>query len=177
MDLYNALIAKKENSKVLQIRQDNGKVKTISGTGEVKIESVTLHNKKNETIDYLSVGESVVLRVKVKIYAPIPKLVLGYAIKDRLGQTIFGTNTHYYDKIVENLAKGDRVEYSFAFPANLGVGSYSIAIAAHADDTHISSNYEWQDQALVFEVANVKHKEFVGIAWIPPEMEISHVKS
>ncbi len=176
MDFYNALIAQKENSKVSQVLQDNGKVKTISGTGEATIEFIALYNTQNQIIEYVSVGEQVILKVKVKIHAFIPKLVLGYAIKDRRGQTVFGTNTYHYDKVVENTTNGDLVEYSFAFPANLGVGSYSIAVAAHADGTHISSNYEWQDQALIFEVANATHNEFVGIAWIPPIMEINHVK-
>jgi lipopolysaccharide transport system ATP-binding protein len=175
MDFYNALIAQKENSKIIQVANDNGKIETISGSGEAKIEDVGLYNEKNEKIKYVAVGESVELRVRVKVYEDISRLVLGYMIKDRLGQPVFGTNTHYYDKIIENARKEETFEFSFSFSMNLGIGSYSIAIATHAQDTHISNNYEWRDHALVFNVLNTTQREFIGSAWLPQIVEANKI--
>jgi len=176
MDFYNALIAEKENSTVKQVVHDDGKVQTISGTGEVKIEDIGLFNDKDEKIEYISVGEEVELKVKVRVYEDIPQLVFGYMMKDRLGQPVFGTNTHHYNKVIENAVKGDSFEFSFSFPMNLGVGSYSIAAAIHADDSHISANYEWRDQALVFNIVNTSKEEFVGSSWIAQKVEVNFVK-
>ncbi len=176
MDFYNALIAEKENSTVEQLVKEDGKVETISGTGEVKIKDIGLFNEKNEKVEYIAVGEPIVLKVLIETYENIEQLVLGYMIKDRLGQPIFGTNTHHYDKIINNTQKGDKFEISFFFSMNLGVGSYSIAVAAHAHDTHISANYEWRDKALVFNVVNTSKEEFVGSSWIEQKIEVHHAK-
>ena len=176
MDFYNALIAEKENSTVKQVVKEDGKVETVSGTGEAKIEDIGIYNNKNEKIEYISVGESVQLNARVKVYEDVPQFVLGYMLKDRLGQPIFGTNTHHYNEVIENAKKGDSFEIVFSFDMNLGVGSYSVAVAVHADDTHISSNYEWKDKALVFNVVNTSKEEFVGSSWIEQKVEVKHVK-
>jgi lipopolysaccharide transport system ATP-binding protein len=126
-------------------------------------------------VEYVGVGEEVTLKVQVAVRQEISQLVLGYVIKDRLGQEIFGTNTYHHDAIVSNAVPGENIEFSFSFPANLGVGSYSVSLAAHSHDTHLSKNYEWRDQALIFNVLNVDKKEFVGLAWIEPKIEVKYV--
>jgi lipopolysaccharide transport system ATP-binding protein len=173
MDFYNALIAEKENATV-QVRElQDGSTQTRSGSGEANIESVTLHNAAGDPIEYVSVGENVSLRINTKINSAIPELVVGYLIKDRLGQPVFGTNTHHLGCKLDSLEVGETVSYSFRFAANLGVGSYSIAVALHTTDSHLSRNYEWVDLTLVFNVVNISQSEFVGLAWIPPSVECS----
>lgn len=171
MDFYNALIAEKESNTVKVHELEDGSTQTRSGTGEARIESVSLHNAAGDAIDYAPVAETVSLRVKIRINVDVPELVVGYVIKDRLGQPVFGTNTHYLDCKLENLRVDETVQYSFSFPANLGVGSYSVAVALHTSETHLSKNFEWLDLALVFNVVNVSKAEFVGLAWIPPTVE------
>jgi lipopolysaccharide transport system ATP-binding protein len=117
------------------------------------------------------VGEDVCLSIRVKVNAPLPELVVGYVIKDRLGQDVFGTNTHHLECVRHDLSAGTVLDYRFRFPANLGVGSYSVAIALHTTDSHIADNFEWRDLALLFNVVNMSEKTFVGLAWIPPTVE------
>jgi lipopolysaccharide transport system ATP-binding protein len=92
-------------------------------------------------------------------------------IKNRLGQPVFGTNTHHLKYKMERLQEGQTVAYKFQFAANLGEGTYSVAVALHTADTHISKNYEWRDLALVFNVINSDKDRFVGVAWLPPNLE------
>lgn len=171
MDFYNALIAEKENSKVEVRELEDGSVQTRSGSGEASIGAVTLHNAAGERIEYASVGEAVSLRVQTRINSAIPELVVGYLIKDRLGQPVFGTNTHHLGCSLHDLQAGETPGYSFNFIANLGVGSYSVAVALHTTDSHLARNYEWVDMSLVFNVVNISQSEFVGLAWIPPSVE------
>ena len=100
-DYYNALIAQKENSSVKQQNTNSNKLQTISGTGEATIEKVALYNQEGELIDVVGVGDLVDLKVDVKINKDISSLVLGYAIKDRLGQTMYGTNTWHTKQIID----------------------------------------------------------------------------
>ncbi|MGY1449132.1 ABC transporter ATP-binding protein [Pseudomonas chlororaphis] len=173
MDFYNALIAEKENTTVQLCKLEDGSIQTRSGTGEASIESVTLHNAAGDPIEYVSVGESVSLRISTKINTAIPELVVGYLIKDRLGQPVFGTNSHHLGCKIDSLDAEETVSYSFTFAANLGVGSYSVAVALHTAGNHLSRNYEWVDLTLVFNVVNISQSEFVGLAWIPPSVECS----
>ncbi len=172
MDFYNALIAEIENQKVEILQHTSGKAQTISGTGEVTLASIQLLNSEKQAIEFVDVGESVELVVRVQVNADIPQLVFGYTIKDRLGLTVFGTNTWHTKQIVLAAKAGSTIEYRSAFAMNLGPGSYSIATALHSHDVHITNNYEWRDLACVFHVVNLNKIEFIGSTWLDPTIEV-----
>lgn len=171
-DFYNALIAEKENKTVEVKKLDDGKTQTTSGTGEARVEEITLYNSKGEAAEYIGVGESVEMHIKVKVHRSIETLVLGYGIKDRLGQVMYGTNTWHTGQIIHNPKPGDEYRFVVAFPANFGVGSYSIQTALVDRETHLTSNYEWRDMALVFNVINIDKTHFAGCLWNEPAIAI-----
>lgn len=173
MDYYNAMLAERENQSVRQQATDDGKVQTISGSGEAAIEEVVLLNAQDERLEVVNVGQLVKLKIVVRATADIPELVLGYMIKDRLGQPVFGTNTHHLKRTMGAVKCGATAVFTFQFAANLGEGTYSVAIALHTADTHINKNYEWRDLALVFNVLNIDKEIFVGVAWLPPTLELA----
>lgn len=166
MDYYNAMLADRENHAVKQEQSEDGAVQTISGTGEAVIDEVQLLDESGQPIEVVGVGQQVALRVKVKCVHAIPELVIGYMIKDRLGQTVFGTNTYHLKQVLVDLAQGQSVELHFEFTANIGIGSYSVAVALHTGDAHLANNYEWRDRVLMFNVVNMKVEDFVGVAWL-----------
>lgn len=172
MDYYNAMVSEKENETVEVRHLASGEAQTISGTREAVVETIGLFNTADEPVEFVNVGESVELRVRARIHGTIPRLVFGYMIKDRLGQPVFGTNTHHTRQALENLEDGQRVEYRIAFPMNLGPGSYSVSTALCSTETHLVDNYEWRDLALLFTVANQNRDFFVGTAWVPPVIEV-----
>lgn len=171
MDYYNALIAEKENSSVEVKRSDDGTLQTISGTGEARVAEVGLFNMQGQPVEYVRVDEDVTLNVRIQINADLPGLVFGYLIKDRLGQSVFGTNTWHRGEVVTDLRQHETLEYSVTFPVKIGPGSYSISLSLHADATHVSANYHWWDHAVVFDVVNEDHPYFVGICHLPLRME------
>lgn len=172
LDLYNAIIAEKEGQFLEQTTDADGRVRTRSGTGEATVESVMLRNGTNATTDLVRVGEKIELEIEARIHKDIASLVAGYMVKDRLGQVVFGINTYHLQQPLKDLKAGETVRFRFRFDANFGYGNFSIAIALHDGETHLSSNYEWQDLALTFSVVNADHPDFVGLAWIPPLLEI-----
>ena len=172
MDYYNAMIAERENETVRLNETGDGKVQTISGTGEATVSDIALRDELGERVEVVDVGAAVTLEVKVKVKAPIPRMVLGYMIKDRLGQPMYGTNTHLKGLPLEHVAAGEEVTYRFAFPMNLGPGTYSVATAIVSTETHLVNNYEWRDLALVFTVMNMRRPHFEGSAWLDPAVDI-----
>lgn len=172
MDYYNALIAERENATVRLQATDSGKMQTVSGTGEATVADIALLDEHGERVEVVDVGAPVTLQVTVRTRAAIPRMVLGYMIKDRLGQPMYGTNTHLKELPLEDVAAGEEVVYRFAFPMNLGPGSYSVATAIVSTETHLVNNYEWRDLALVFTVVNMRRPYFEGSAWLDPAVDI-----
>ena len=172
-DYYNAMLADHQNQQVRQQERGDGKIETVSGTGEAAVTTIALVDEAGRALEMVDVGQPVHLRIEILAHADIKRLVLGYGIKDRLGQVIFGTNTHLKNQSLLEVAAGDRYLFDIAFPANLGPGSYSVQTALHSTDTHLVNNYEWRDLALIFHVINVDKPDFSGIAWLDPQIEIS----
>lgn len=172
MDFYNALIAEKENSTIKQVVKEDGKVETVSGTSEATVEDIGLYDVKGEMVEFVGVGDSIELRIKVKVHKDIESLVLGYGIKDRLGQIMYGTNTWHTKQVIESPIAGEIYDFTLSFPINLGAGSYSIQTALVDKDTHLTENYEWKDLALVFNVINIDKIQFVGCLWNEPIIKV-----
>jgi lipopolysaccharide transport system ATP-binding protein len=172
MDFYNAMIAERENATVRQNETPEGKVQTVSGTGEASVTDIALLDQAGQRVEVVDVGAPVTLEVRVTAKASIPRMVLGYMIKDRLGQPMYGTNTHLKELPLKDVVAGEEVVYRFAFPMNLGPGTYSVATAIVSTETHLVNNYEWRDLALVFTVMNMRRPHFEGSAWLDPTIDI-----
>jgi lipopolysaccharide transport system ATP-binding protein len=173
MDYYNAMLADHQHQEVKQEVLEDGKVQTISGTGDAMVTAITLVDNQDRRLEVVDVGQPVRLRITVQANKAIERLVLGYGIKDRLGQVIYGTNTHLKDQPLLDVSSGDKYLFEIAFPANLGPGTYSVQTALVGNDSHLVSNYEWRDLALVFNVININKPHFAGCAWIDPVIEIT----
>ncbi|SDF93300.1 MULTISPECIES: ABC transporter ATP-binding protein [unclassified Duganella] len=174
MDYYNAMIAERENATVRVAELEDGKKQTTSGTGEATVSAIALLDDGGAAVEVVDVGAAVTLQVTVAARAAIPRLVLGYMIKDRLGQVMYGTNTDLKQLPLDDVQPGQRITYRFSFPMNLGAGTYSVATALVSTDTHLVNNYEWRDLALVFTVVNMRRPHFEGTAFLDPVIEIHH---
>jgi homopolymeric O-antigen transport system ATP-binding protein len=177
MDFYNALMAEDVSNTVRQITRRDGSVETISGTGEAVAESITLLNAAGVPVETVEIGAQVTLEVQVGIRQDVSRLVLGYMIKDQLGQPIYGINTHRLDQALENLVPGEKVIYRIRFPVNLGTGTYSISLSLSCFDSHLDKNYEWRDRSLLFHVVNIRHENFVGCTWLNAKFDIERSAS
>ncbi|ANI57545.1 ABC transporter ATP-binding protein [Pseudomonas sp. DR 5-09] len=173
MDYYNALLAEREGQTVRQELLDGGQVRTVSGTGEARILSVRLLDERGRSIDAAEVGQPVTLEVEVEIRQDIERLVLGFMIKDRLGQAMYGINTHRQNQALEDLRAGERITYRFAFVMGLGKGNYSVALSLSRLDSHLDRNFEWRDYGLVFHVINNRQEDFVGCSWLGASTSIT----
>jgi lipopolysaccharide transport system ATP-binding protein len=166
LDFYNAMLAERQYTQIKQKTLEDGSIQTVSGTGEVSIASVALLDEKEKARETITVGQPVTLAVEVTVKQDIPRLVLGFLIKDHLGQPIYGINTHRIEKAIERPVAGERLRYRFSFNANLGKGHYSVSLSASQLDSHLDKNYQWIDRSLIFHVLNDQKEEFVGCNWL-----------
>ena len=169
VDYYNAMIAERENARmtVEQKRGQNGWLHTRSGTFEAEIEMIALLDATTrEPVNTAQVGQKLLLKLVARANQHIPQLVLGYMLRDRTGHVVWGTNTWHTKQVVTDVGVDERVEYDLPFSCTLGPGSYSFSPTLVSSDTHLDNNYEWVDNALVFDVVNVAEQFFIGTSWL-----------
>ena len=174
VDYYNAMIAEKENASlsIEQRRNKDGWLLTRSGSGQARVRLLKLLDLQGNELAVAQVGQRVQLRLEASVHAPIPRLVLGYMIRDKLGHVVWGTNTWHTHQIEHALQPGETVLYTLPFTCALGQGSYSVSPALVSTDNHLSDNFEWIDNLLVFDVLNVAHDTFIGTSWLDARFTI-----
>lgn len=180
VDYYNAMITEKENAKltVEQRREKNGWLLTRSGSGEARVENLRLLDEERGTeLAVVNVGQRVELRLEVKVHQDLPRLVLGYMIRDKQGHVIWGTNTWHTGQVVEAPRNGETIMFRLPFTCTLGPGSYSVSPALVSTDTHLADNYEWVDNLLVFDVINADRPFFIGSSSIDAQFVIERERS
>jgi len=175
VDFYNALIAEKENAglNVEQKRQKDGWLVTRSGSLQAEIKKLVLLDEATQTpVETAKVGQRLVIKLVASINEDIPRLVLGYMLRDRTGHVVWGTNTWHTGQVLRDLKNGEEVEFCLSFTCTLGPGSYSFSPALVSSDTHLENNYEWVDNALVFDVMNADKRVFIGTSWLDALFQI-----
>lgn len=167
-DFYNARIAAKEDSSapIEQIEVGDNEVSTRTGTGGASIQSVDLQDGQGNSARVFPVGTRARLVVEFLLVDDRPFPSVGFLIRDRLGNEIFGTNT-YHLKLDTPEETAGLLRISFATELRLGPGSYSVSVALHGGATHLEENHDWWDRALVFQVVEDEEPPFTGVAHLP----------
>ena len=167
-DYYNAMIARREQeAEIVQVESARDRVMTRSGSHEAEILSVELFDASGQPRRVFQVGEAATLRYDIVINRPMTTPTVGFVVRDRLGRDVFGTNTYHLGVPTQPHAAGERLTAAFEVELNLGCGHYALSVSLHRGDAHLNGNFDWWDQALVFQViANGTHP-FVGVAVLP----------
>jgi len=175
MDFYHALLAERDVGLIRQERQAYGKVQTISGDGAINVSAIRLLNKEGKPVEAVETGMLVTLEIKTSVNRPVPEAVIGFMIKDRLGQNMYGINSYRLGQPIEHLSAGDQLVCCFQFEMNLGKGNYSITAAISRTESHLAENYEWRDGGFIFSVLNTKKTDFVGCVSLDATLAIQHI--
>lgn len=137
------------------------------GEGGAKVVDVRLYDDKGRPLSWVVGGEMVVLKIKCVAFIDLARPIIGFFVKDKLGQILFGDNTYldYRDKNF-SVEQGESflAEFGFRMPV-LPVGDFSIC-AATADGTqsdHVM--HHWIHDSIIFK----SHATSVtaGLAGIP----------
>ena len=156
-DFYNAIIAAKEEERasVEQTRRPDGWLETRSGSYEATLGDVTLRDAASGArVEVARTGQKLRLEIDAKAAADVPSIVLGVMLRDRAGHVVWGTNTWHTGQALKEVRAGETLRFTLDFVCALGPGSYSVSPALVGSDTPLDQNFEWRDNALVFEVVN-----------------------
>lgn len=144
------------------------------GQGLARILDVRLTDADGVALNWVVGGEVVCLQVDVRALGPLDSPIVGFYVKDRLGQTLFGDNTYlsYADR-PRSLLAGDSVRACFRFPMPLlPVGDYSIAVAVANGTQAEHVQHHWIHDALLFKsLSSLAATGLVGIPMLDISLE------
>jgi lipopolysaccharide transport system ATP-binding protein len=137
------------------------------GKRQAEIVDVAFQDNEGKPFSWVIGGELVILKIRALSIGRLASPIIGFYIKDRLGQTLFGDNTYlsYITNPVPSLPGNELVaEFSFQMP-RLSVGDYSIcaAIADGTQSDHIQ--HHWIHDALLFKSESTSTE--AGLMGIP----------
>jgi lipopolysaccharide transport system ATP-binding protein len=164
MNLYNAKLSK--TSETMEIKLQDGK--TVSGDLRAVVEEFYILNEQQQKIETLLVAQKCILCFVINNKEIHKGLTLGFHIRDRLGNVIFGTNTLAMGANISNFGKKI---VKFSVEMNIGIGEYSVSAALHKERDHYEECYHWVDGIGSFYVV-APDKVFVGSAWLDADCQI-----
>ncbi|MEI7444259.1 MAG: ABC transporter ATP-binding protein [Burkholderiales bacterium] len=121
------------------------------GTGQVRVDAVTLRDGRGRPVSWTVGGETVRLEVRAAADVEVARPIVGFLLKDRLGQVLFGDNTYLtYRESPCRTPAGRTLVASFEFRMPvLPSGDYAISVAV-ADGTQSDHvQHQWVHEALV----------------------------
>lgn len=137
------------------------------GTGDAQVRDVRLIDASGDPLAWVVGGEPVTLQITVEAVRPVRRPIVGFFVKDHLGQTLFGDNTFisYIDEDLE-LAAGEIYQAEFAFDMPiLPRGTYSIVVSAAAGTQESHVQHHWIHDALFIKSESSSHT--TGLVGIP----------
>jgi lipopolysaccharide transport system ATP-binding protein len=147
------------------------------GKGGATIINVQLLDKKQQPLSWIVGGETVILSLQAQAHKYVEKPIMGFYIKDRLGQYLFGDNTYMtFRDAPKSINNGELLEAQFQFQMPLlPTGKYSVcaAVAEGTQDDHVQ--HHWVHDALIFEshASPINQGGLVGIPMVSINLTIS----
>lgn len=127
-------------------------------SGGAEITAIELLDSENQGAAVLKGGERVTMRITAKALQDLDSPVLGFLVRDRLGQDLFGENTlPFTDVRPVPIAAGQSIrgEFSFTLP-RLPNGQYTVMASVANGDLHTNTQHHWLHDALVINVSSSK---------------------
>ncbi|MBO4301467.1 MAG: ABC transporter ATP-binding protein [Desulfovibrio sp.] len=137
------------------------------GKGGATITDAFLLDDSCHPLAWIVGGEPVTLQVNVHANKDIVSPIVGFYVKNRHGQNIFGDNTFltYRERpIIVRKGQNMRARFSFIMPI-LEAGDYSIAIAVAEGTQEEHVQHDWRHDALM--IKSVSTSVQTGMVGIP----------
>lgn len=157
--------------------QDNTNAASGWKTGRAEIQSVSLTKLSAGPEGVYEGGERVRMTVRAKAHSPLDKPVIGFLIRDRLGQDLFGENTFPFTDRTPIRIKSDTIfegVFEFRLPM-LPNGQYAVMASLADGDRYDNIQHHWMHDALIVNVTSSKVR--YGLVGIPFERVELQVKN
>lgn len=148
------------------------------GRGGGRIRDVLLLDQNNHPVSWVTGGEQITLRVLAQVYDELESPIVGFLVKDRLGQGLFG-ETIYVRSQIESTGRVAgmqmRAEFTFIMP-HLNSGDYTMTIALADGTVESHVQHHWIHDAAAFrcEARQPVYGVF-GISMLRIDVQLSNI--
>lgn len=125
------------------------------GDGRAQIIGADIRKVGGLSTNAFSGNEEVALSIRVRTKTALSSLIVGFIVKDRFGQYIFGDNTfaaseHRLDSQSNQIVNA---VFEFEMPSLMS-GTYAVAVAVASGTLKSHVQHHWVHEALVFTIQN-----------------------
>ena len=122
------------------------------GSGAARIANVFFTDINGHSLSWFVGGENVILQIVIEALTTLEAPIVGFYIKDKVGQYLFGDNTFITTQLNPVICDENqqlKVAFHFQMP-RLAVGDYSVAVAVAngTQDDHVQ--HHWIHDAVTF---------------------------
>lgn len=136
----------------------------VLGDDDARISGISLLDvRSDQKISIVEPGQGVKMYIKVKSNANIENPIIGFSLKDRLGNVMTQSNSFVLEKAVPEMKQDTNYGFCFEFdfpPLNMGQYSISPAIASGSQEVH--TQHSWVHDAIIIEVLPVQKYQLNG---------------
>lgn len=144
-------------------------------TGAAEIMSVSLKKLSPGSDGVFTGGERVRMAIRVKANETLESPILGFLVRDRLGQDLFGENTLPFTSLNPcPVRAGEEFvgEFVFRLPM-LPNGQYAVMASVADGDLHENVQHHWLHDALIIDVSSSEVRW--GLVGVPFEQVVIRV--
>lgn len=160
-------VKKRETKKIHDIRAEflvNLENSESWGTGVSEITNVSVANLDGSSQFFG--GEEVVIELETCAKQDFSNPIMGFILKDRLGQSLFGENTYSEEGVTKNVSKGQVIKARFKFELPfLPNGEFSLTVATGEGTPDDYIAHHWVHDAAIISVYSTKKR--YGLVGIP----------
>jgi lipopolysaccharide transport system ATP-binding protein len=156
--------------------KDNSAIATGWQTGTAEVISIYMEHLDNKSNNVFEGGERVRMVMLAKAHSALANPILGFIVKDRLGQELFGENTIPFTKGKQfSVMAGQelKAEFTFRLPM-LQDGQYVVMTSLANGDSYNHVQHHYIHDALIINVYSSKIRfGIVGVAFESVSLIIS----
>jgi lipopolysaccharide transport system ATP-binding protein len=136
------------------------------GSGGAEILAVSVRTAEGGSKQQFYGGETVFLKIDAISHKKICRPIIGFFLKDRLGQSLFGEHTFNYinEEFIVDSGQTVSAEFIFTLPL-LPNGDYSITVSIAEGNPHSPTQHHWLHDAIILKVFSEKLR--YGLVGIP----------
>ena len=146
------------------------------GVGGARIERVSFEDETGAALSWVIGGETVRLRIDLRTERDLASPIVGFQLKDRLGQPLFADNTFLTtaeQPLVVPAGRPFRAEFVFQMPL-LPVGEYVIRVAVALGSDSDNAVMHCIDNALVIRsVTSGARHGLIGVPMLEVSLHVS----
>lgn len=126
------------------------------GSGDAKVIDVQFVDDLGQQLAICEGGKPVTVKILIDACGDVNMPIVGFIVKDRLGQPLFGGNTYHAYKFSSlSISAGKQIEVEFGFKLPiLMAGDYSICAAIAVGTLQSHTQLHWMHDAFLFKVVS-----------------------